>query len=103
VLCLDWANPFPFATQTVPPPGDEIAWHVGRTVGRDHHPEVARLLAGTAVVMEPFRSVQPASLAFKRVLFAPALAASFVLAGETAHWRAWIRRDASAPAVPAGL
>ncbi len=102
VLCLDWANPFPFATQSVPPQGDEIAWHVGRTVGPDHHPEVARLLADTAVVMEPFRSVQPGSLAFKRVLFAPALTASFVMAGETAQWRAWIRRGASAPAFPVG-
>lgn len=94
VLCLDWINPFPFATQTAPALGDEIAWHVGRTVGASHHPDIARLLAASSVVMEPRRSIQPDSLAFKRALFGPALQASFAVAGETEHWRAWVRRNA---------
>jgi len=95
VLCLDWANPFPFATRTVPPVGDEIAWHVGRTVGPAHHPDVDRLIAHANVVMEPLRSIQPDSLAFKRELFAPALAALFVVTAESAHWRLWVRRAAT--------
>jgi hypothetical protein len=99
VLCLDWTNPFPFATQTIPATGDEIAWHVGRTVGAAHHPDVARLLASAAIVMEPRRSLQPDSLAFKRALFERGLHASFVVEHETAHWRVWSRRDA-VPAKP---
>lgn len=99
VLCLDWTNPFPFATRTAPVVGDEIAWHVGRTVGPVHHPDVARLVAGAAMVMEPRRSVQPDSLAFKRDLFAPALAAAFDLGGESPHWRLWVRRG-PVPAPP---
>ena len=97
VLSLDWVNPFPFATGTPPPPGDEIAWHVGRTVGPSHHPDIARLLATAAVVMEPRRSLQPASLAFKRDLFAPLLATSFVVVEETDHWRLWLRRAPASP------
>lgn len=93
VLCLDWINPFPFATGTAPAPGDDIAWHVGRTHGPSHHPDIARLLASATVIMEPRRSIQPDSLAFKRELFASALAASFHLAGETPHWRLWLRQD----------
>ena len=100
VLCLDWTNPFPFATQTIPPLGDELNWHVGRFIGPSNHPDLARLLANASVVMEPLLSVQPVSLAFKRELFAPALAAHFTLAGETAHWRMWVRRTTPAP-VPA--
>jgi hypothetical protein len=92
VLCLDWSNPFPFATGTAPVPGDAIAWHVGRTHGPRYHPDVALLVAGAAAVMEPRRSLQPDSLAFKRTLFGPALAADFVLAGETVHWRLWVRK-----------
>jgi hypothetical protein len=102
VLCLDWTNPFSFATASVPIAGDEIAWHVGRTVGTFHHPDVDRLLAAAAVVMEPLRSIQPASLTFKRALFAPGLRASFVIAGETVHWRAWVRRKAAAVVSSAG-
>lgn len=92
MLCLDWNNPFPFATGTVPVAGDAIAWHVGRTHGPRYHPDIAPLVAGAAVVMEPRRSLQPDSLAFKRALFGPALAADFVLASETAHWRLWVRK-----------
>jgi hypothetical protein len=92
VLCLDWNNPFPFATGTAPIAGDAIAWHVGRTHGPRHHPDIAPLVAGAAVVMEPRRSLQPDSLAFKRALFGPALDADFVLAGETVHWRLWVRK-----------
>lgn len=98
VLCLDWTNPFPFATARVPIVGDEIAWHVGRTVGASHHPDVNQLLAAAVIVMEPRRSIQPDSLAFKRALFATALETSFMVGGETAHWRAWVRR---APPLPA--
>lgn len=98
VLCLDWANPFPFATQTAPAPGDEIAWHLGRTVGPGQHPDATRLLASAGVVMEPLRSIQPASLAFKRELFTPGLQASFTVAAESAHWRVWLRRVPVPPA-----
>lgn len=93
VVCLDWTNPFPFATQTTPPAGDDIAWHVGRTMGPDYHPSSERILRSATVVMEPRRSPQPESLAFKRALFAPELERNFVLAGETEHWRAWVRRS----------
>ncbi len=96
ILCLDWANPFPFSTGTFPAAGDQIAWHVGRYIGPSYHPDPARLLADAAVVMEPRRSIQPESLAFKQRLFAPLLAASFTLAGESQHWRLWLRRDAVA-------
>ncbi len=92
VLNLDWANPFPFATGTAPVPGDDIAWHVGRTMGPAYHPDAARLLAGADVVMEPRRSIQPDSLAFKRDLFAPGLTAAFTVAGESPQWRVWVRR-----------
>ncbi len=99
VLCLDWTNPFPFATGTAPAPGDDVAWHVGRTHGPHNHPDISRLLASAAVIMEPIRSIQPDSLEFKRRLFAPGLATSFRLAGESPQWRIWLRQDAL-PAVP---
>lgn len=93
ILCLDWTNPFPFATGTLPAAGDQIAWHVGRYIGPQNHPDVERLAATAGVVMEPRRSIQPGSLAFKQQLFAPLLAASFTLAGESAQWRLWLRRN----------
>jgi hypothetical protein len=99
VLCLDWTNPFPFATSTTPAIGDEIAWHVGRYINESNHPDAARLLAAATVVMEPRRSLQPDSLVFKRALFASGLQASFVIGGETAHWRAWVRREPASPSV----
>jgi hypothetical protein len=92
VACLDWNNPFPFATGSIPPPGDVIAWHVGRNVGRNYHADPARILNGTEIVMEPVRSLQPASLEFKRSLFAPGLASAFSLVAESSRWRVWKRR-----------
>ena len=91
VLCLDWGNPFPFALGAKPARGDQIAWHVGRTLGRDHHPDARALLDQAAVVMEPKRSLQPDSLAFKRALFAQPLRAEFTLAAESPEWRVWLR------------
>ena len=93
VLCLDWANPYPLATLTDPALGDEIAWHVGRTVGAAHHPAPQAILATVTVVMEPRRSIQPESLDFKKTLFGPTLRAAFIVRAETEHWRAWVRRD----------
>jgi hypothetical protein len=92
ILCLDWGNPFPFATGTRPALGDQIAWHVGRYISLDHHPDVGRLLDQAAAVMEPKDSVLPDALAFKRTIFADRLQADFAPAGESAGWRIWLRR-----------
>jgi hypothetical protein len=93
VVCLDWTNPFPFATGTAPPLGDELNWHVGRFIGPSNHPDVSALLDAADVVMEPLRSIQPGSLSFKKMLFSSALRESFIVFAETEHWRAWRRRD----------
>ncbi len=93
IVCLDWMNPFPFATGTNPVIGDAVAWHVGRTSGVHHRPDVTGFITNTAVVMEPIRSIQPDSLAFKRALFEPFLTEFFTLAGESSHWRIWVRRE----------
>jgi hypothetical protein len=95
VASLDWVNPFPFATRTTPVEGDDIAWHVGRTIGALHHPDADRIAALADVIMEPRQSLQPVSLAFKRNLFRSALNDRYVLAGESQHWRLWLRRTMS--------
>lgn len=100
ILSLDWNNPFPFATGTRPPLGDEIAWHVGRNVRPLFHPDFARILTGVNYVMEPQRSLQPFSLSFKQLAFAPGLAASFVVVEESDHWRLWVRRAPALSSVP---
>lgn len=92
-LCLDWINPFPFANQSPPITGDEIAWHFGRTVGPKHHPDAAFLASQADVIMEPIQSIQPNSLEFKRGLFMPSMAGAFVVFSENSYWRLWIRRD----------
>jgi hypothetical protein len=97
VLCLDWDNPFPFSTGTKPVLGDQIAWHVGRYITLQYHPDARRLLDQAMVVMEPKESVLPVALVFKRTLFGEQLRAEFALAGESADWRAWLRKAAPKP------
>jgi len=91
VLSLDWNNPFPFALGREPARGDNIAWHVGRTVGPKSHPDPRVIAAEAIAIMEPKRSLQPDSLAFKRTIFAEILASSYHLAGESDQWRLWLR------------
>lgn len=93
ILCLDWNNPFSFARGSAPIRGDQVAWHVGRTIGSKHHPDPDSLLEQAALVLEPKSSVQPESLAFKRALFSPKLEADFAVSRESSAWRLWVRRS----------
>lgn len=95
ILCLDWSNPFPFATQTEPPHGEEIAWSVSRTVGPAHHPDPEQLLQSATLIMEPRTVIVPRWQAFKRELLGSSLSEHFVCAAESAQWRLWVRRTDS--------
>jgi hypothetical protein len=91
VLSLDWSNPFPFALGLDPLIGEQVAWHVGRTLGPLHHPDMGHLLAQAGVVMEPKRPGQPLSTGLKRALILERLNADFRVMGESACWRIWVR------------
>lgn len=94
VLSLDWSNPFPFTLGLPPLRNDLIAWHYGRGISDVHHPDQV-LLAGQAdFILEPRAGIQPASTAFKRELFAPLMAQSFVRLADNRSWILWQRRPA---------
>jgi len=81
---------------------DRLAFVAGTAAAPYTLDPCARLLAGAEVIMEPRTSLQPDSLTFKRELFTPNLRRLFALAGESAHWRAWVRTagGVSAPLGP---
>jgi hypothetical protein len=91
VLCLDWSNPFPFALGLYPLIGDQVAWHIGRYMGPNHHPNADNLLSQADAVMEPKKPYYQVALEFKEALFAQRLKSEFTVVGESSCWKIWMR------------
>lgn len=86
VMAIDWSDPFAFALQRPPPEGGAVLWANGFSFNDTTGPDPARIFRGRPWVLlrrdplyePPFTT-----------LYGERLAADYVLAAESAHFRLW--------------
>jgi hypothetical protein len=97
VTVLDFVNPFSAGLGLAPPRGDYSVTQFERTFDRKRYVPAETVLGDARVVMEPKWRIDPPGTEAFLALYADYLAAHFESAGETEHWRIYVRRDGPAP------
>ncbi|HEX8164713.1 MAG TPA: hypothetical protein VF601_02875 [Beijerinckiaceae bacterium] len=93
VVVLDFVNPFSAGLGLAPPRGDYSVTQFERTFDKKHFVPAEAALGDARVVMEPKWRIDPPGTEAFLALYADYLSAHFVSAGESEHWRIFIRRD----------
>ncbi len=86
VMTIDWSDPFAFALQRPPPKGGAVLWANGFSFNDTTGPDAARIFRGVPWVLvrrDPLYEPPFTTLYRER------LAADYVLAAESAHFRLW--------------
>jgi hypothetical protein len=97
VTVLDFVNPFSAGLGLPSPRGDYSVTQFERTFDRTHFVAAEAALGDAGVVMEPKWRIDPPGTEAFLALYADYLAAHFESAGETEHWRLYVRRDGPSP------
>jgi hypothetical protein len=92
VVVLDFVNPFSAGLGLAPATGDVTWYHWDRTINEAHSLPAERLFRDVRIVLEPKSPIEHWTAAGMRQIYANYLDENFVLAGETADWKAYVAR-----------
>lgn len=94
VLALDFSNPYPQITGTMPPQGALLWWHLGRTYSAAHRPDPVPLLADVRFVLQStqdYRGDDPHG-ANAWMVYGPDVRRAYRPVAQLFPWVLWERR-----------
>jgi hypothetical protein len=95
ILALEFGNPYPAFTGTVPPSGSLLWWDAGRSFSAAVHPDPDRLLGSTTIVLQErwAGSERPDGIAVLLWrIYGPQIERRYVRVALTQYWTVWKRR-----------
>jgi hypothetical protein len=104
VLCLDYANPFPYLLERPAPRGDHLYWSFDRNVTMQTAPVADDLFADVDWVMIPKLELFNHSSSLKQRLYLPWIKEHYRLHASSTWWDCYHRTPShDVPEVPAGI
>jgi hypothetical protein len=92
VLALDFANPFSFALELLPPTGDALWWHYHHTFSQESFPEAEKVFRDVNLVIIPKQSNEGSSASkYMQEIYGDYLHKNFQKQNESKFWTLWTR------------
>ncbi|WP_092750186.1 hypothetical protein [Rhizobium aethiopicum] len=92
VAVLDFVNPFSAGLRLIPPVGDSVWYHWGRTLGPDYHPAPEQMFVDIDLILDPKWPIEIWTGNGMRDVYAHYIARHYQMVAQTADWRIYRRK-----------
>lgn len=92
IFAMDFSNPFPFALELPPPPGDALFWHINLSFSKESFPDAGRIFEEVSMVMIPKDSSKDDNAGVMQEIYGDYLSRNFLEKDNSQFWTLFVAR-----------